>query len=52
MAGNGSPSDPVVVEASAQPKRYGGVRVLVAGGGGAGLETLLGLIELHGDESA
>jgi sulfide:quinone oxidoreductase len=49
MAGNASPSDPVVVEASAQPKRYGGVRVLVAGGGVAGLETLLGLRALAGE---
>jgi len=32
-----------------RPKSYGGLRVLIAGGGVAGLETLLALRALAGD---
>src|SRR5436309_732831 len=35
--------------ANSRPKSYGGLRVLIAGGGVAGLETLLGLRALAGD---
>jgi sulfide:quinone oxidoreductase len=37
------------MRASSQPKHHGGLRVLVAGGGIAGLETLLGLRALAGE---
>jgi sulfide:quinone oxidoreductase len=49
MAGSSERANLVLMAATPRQKRHGGLRVLVAGGGVAGLETLLALRALAGD---